>query len=80
MQQVQSAPLHSSRRKPSPTRKRNYFNVDDTDSEFEDSSQQSVTASNGWISEWKLYINTHEVVPDNMDPVRWWGVRMNVSY
>jgi len=73
--QAQRPAYGASRKLPAPI-KRNHFNVDDTDSETEDNYQQ---VDSGWTGEWKLYMNTHEVVPDQMDIVRWWGVHMNID-
>jgi hypothetical protein len=51
------------------------YNTDDTDSESDnDNYQQAADQTNGWIEEWKLYLNTFEVMPDNMGIVHWWGV------
>jgi hypothetical protein len=52
-------------------------NIDDTDTETDDDDcQQVVNTNNCWIEEWKLYLNTHEVVPDGVGIARWWGVRV----
>jgi hypothetical protein len=57
------------------TSKTGRYNIDDTDSESDnDDCQQAADLTNGWIDEWKLYLNTYEVVPDNMGIVPWWGV------
>ena len=75
--QAQPRSSYSSSHKPPLPTKHNHFNVDDTDSETEDNCQH---IDGGWIGEWKLYMNTREVVPDKMDVVCWWGVRIHVDY
>ena len=62
-----------------PSSKPGRCNVDDTDSESDGDDCQQVDATNSWIDEWKLYIDTNEVVPDEMGIVRWWGVRISFS-
>jgi hypothetical protein len=55
--------------------KRGRQNIDDTDTESDDDDcQQVVNTDNCRIEEWKLYLNTHEVVPDGVGIARWWGV------
>ena len=27
-----------------------------------------------YLDEWRLYLNTHEVVPNDVGIVQWWGV------
>jgi hypothetical protein len=39
-----------------------------------DDNQQSTHITSSWIEEWKLYVNTYKVVPDDMGIVEWWGV------
>ena len=50
------------------------MNIDDTDSESDDGSNKAVDPSRPWLDEWNMYFNTHEVVPEGMGIVRWWGV------
>ena len=51
-------------------------NIDDTDSSSDNEDyQQVINKGNAYLDEWSLYLNTHEVVPDDMGIVRWWGVR-----
>jgi hypothetical protein len=54
--------------------KRRHENIDDTDSSSDDDDcQQVANTANTSLEEWKLYLNTHEVVPDDIGIVRWWG-------
>jgi hypothetical protein len=62
-----------------PSSKPGRCNVDDTDSKSDGDDCQQVDATNSWIDEWKLYIDTNEVVPDEMGIVRWWGVHISFS-
>jgi hypothetical protein len=56
-------------------------NIDNTDSESDDDNcQQVVDMNHSWMEEWKLYLNTHEVVPDNMGIVHWWGVSVDFYF
>jgi hypothetical protein len=56
-------------------------NIDDTDIESEDDDCQQISnTTNSWSEEWKLYLNTHEVVPDDMGIVHWWGVGIFLSF
>ena len=54
-------------------------NIDDTDSchsssDDESYSQVSSTAD-AYLEEWNLYLNTNEIVPDDIGIIGWWGVR-----
>jgi hypothetical protein len=52
-------------------------NVDDTDSESDEEDCQKVSnTTDSYLDEWQLYLNTHEVVSDDVGIVRWWGVRL----
>jgi hypothetical protein len=55
--------------------KRGRRNMDDTDTESDDDDPEAVRPTSSWVDEWKLYINTYEVVPDDMGIIQWWGVR-----
>jgi hypothetical protein len=50
------------------------LNIDDTDSENNDDSDETIDLSRPWLNEWNAYFNTHDVVPEGMGVVRWWGV------
>jgi hypothetical protein len=50
------------------------MNIDDTDSESDNGGNEAVDPSRPWLDEWNTYFNTHEVVPEGMGIVRWWGV------
>ena len=59
------------------TRKSTHRNIDDTDTEDDtENGKSAARPANAWMDEWKNYINTIEDVPDGMDLVRWWGVRI----
>ena len=47
-------------------------NSDDTDSESE--AETAVDPNNPWRTEWNLYLQIHEIVPEGMSMVTWWGV------
>jgi hypothetical protein len=50
-------------------------NIDDTDTKDDnDDNQQVSRLTSSWIEEWKLYVNTYEVIPDDMGIVQWCGV------
>ena len=51
-----------------------HYNVNDTDTESDADNDQVTHATSTWVDEWKLYLNTYEVVPDNLGLVLWWGV------
>ena len=51
-----------------------WHNVDDTDTESDAEDDQGTHLTSTWVDEWKLYLNTYEVVPDDMGLVLWWGV------
>lgn len=47
----------------------------DTDSEAEDNDDGiNVDPLKPWMAEFKHYLDTHEIVPEEMSIVRWWGV------
>jgi hypothetical protein len=54
------------------------YNIDDTDTESDDDDQQA-TPTSSWVDEWKLYLNTYEVVPGNVGIVQWWGVSLHFA-
>jgi hypothetical protein len=59
--------------------KLNRRNIDDTNTESDDNNDRQVAnPMSSWIDEWKLYINTYEVVPDDMGIVQWWGVSLQL--
>ena len=51
-------------------------NIDNTDSSSDNEDyQQVINKGNMYLDEQSLYLNTHEVVPDDMRIVQWWRVR-----
>ena len=48
------------------------MNTDDTDSE----SDEDGDPSRPWLDEWITYLSSHEVIPEGVGIVRWWGVRV----
>jgi hypothetical protein len=52
---------------------RSRHNIDDTDSESE-MEVASADPTKSWLHEWNTYIQTHEMIPEGMGIVRWWGV------
>jgi hypothetical protein len=54
-------------------RKSSRRNIDDTDSESE-MEVGSADPTKPWLHEWNTYIQTHEMIPEGMGIVRWWGV------
>src|ERR1700761_3419404 len=64
----------------SPAKLGRHRNVDDTDSSDDEDCQQAISKGDAYLEEWNLYLNTHEVVPDNIGIVRWWGVGLTLSF
>ena len=54
-------------------------NYDDTDSETEDDITVA-DPTKPWLTEWNMYIQTREAIPEGMGLVRWWGVRIQGSF
>jgi len=53
------------------------WNTDDTDSDDSDNSDDGIMSSDPskpWLTEWNLYVQTHEIMPKGMTMVKWWGV------
>lgn len=46
----------------------------DTDSEGEDDENGGSDPSKPWMAEFQRYMNTHDLVPEGMSIVEWWGV------
>ena len=47
----------------------------DTDSEAEDNDNGiNIDPLKPWMAEFRLYIDTHDIVPEGMSIVHWWGV------
>ena len=55
------------------------YNIDNTDTESE-ADDQATHPTSFWVNEWKLYLNTYEVVPDDLSLVQWWGVSVRVRH
>ena len=52
-------------------------NTDDTDSDESNNSDDGTVLSDPskpWLGEWNSYTQTHEIVPEGMTIVMWWGV------
>ena len=69
--------LTASAPKPKTTKKKQQ-NMDDTDSEDSSDEEPEVDNAQPWLHEWTLYTTTHDIVPENVGIVRWWGVRSHV--
>ena len=54
-------------------KKSHCHNIDDTDSESE-TEMTAADPTKPWLNEWNTYIQTHEIIPEGMGIVRWWGV------
>ena len=52
----------------------NRLNIDDTDSDSDENTDGVIDPNRLWLDEWNTYFNTHEVVPEGMGIIRWWGV------
>ena len=52
----------------------------DTDSENEDDDDEMLDPAKPWMGEFKRYLDTMDVVPENMSIVRWWGVREHTPF
>ena len=64
-------------RKTAPSHKTGHQNIDDTDSsssDDDDDCRHTTKTADAYIEEWNLYLNTHEVMPDDIEIVTWWGV------
>lgn len=69
-----AVPPSTHARKGTSRAKTSRMNIDDTDSESDNGGNEAVDPSRPWLDEWNTYFNTHEVVPEGMGIVRWWGV------
>ena len=56
-----------------PRSKHGHQNVDDTDSSSDDEDYLEASTVN-YLEEFNLYLNTNEIVPDDVGIVSWWGV------
>jgi hypothetical protein len=74
-----AAPVSTCVRKGASHRKKNRLNIDDTNSETDDLSDEALDPNRPWLDEWNSYFNTHEVVPEGMGAVCWWGVWFLIS-
>ena len=52
----------------------------DTDSENEDDDNEMLDPAKPWMGEFKRYLDTMDVVPENMSIVRWWRVREHTPF
>ena len=55
-----------------------YTAVQDSDSNMSDDDLDDTNATKPWLSEFHRYLNTHDVIPENMTIVKWWGVHTTV--
>ena len=63
------------------TPKSHHPNIDDTETEDDsDDGEMAASSGNDWMDEWTSYINAADNVPNGMGLVRWWGVRILLSY
>jgi hypothetical protein len=46
----------------------------DSDSEMSDDNLEDNDPRKPWLSEFRRYLNTHDVIPDGTTVVKWWGV------
>ncbi|KAH9063531.1 hypothetical protein EDB87DRAFT_199265 [Lactarius vividus] len=69
-----AATISAHDRKPSSSNNFRRLNIDDTDSESDEDSED-VDPDRLWLNEWTAYLNSNEVVPEEMGTVHWWGVR-----
>ena len=58
-----------------PRSKHGHRNVDDTDSSLDDEDYPEASSTVNYLEEFNLYLNTNEIVPDDIGIVSWWGVR-----
>jgi len=58
---------------------RSRHNIDDTDSESE-MEVDTVDPTKPYLHEWNTYLLTHEIIPEGMGLVRWWGVSVFWSF
>lgn len=64
----------SAPKKGSQARRRRRDHDNDSDSEGRVNDHPSSDPSKPWLEEWNLYLQTHEVVPEGLGIVEWWGV------
>ena len=57
-----------------PSSKLGHRNVDDTDSSSDDEDYLQASSTVNYLEEWNLYLNTNEIMPDDIGIVGWWGV------
>lgn len=68
-----AATIFTHDRKPSSSNNPRRLNIDDTDSESDEDSED-VDPDRLWLNEWSAYLNSDEVVPEGMGTVHWWGI------
>ena len=49
------------------------------DSDWDMSDEAEGDSEKPWLAEYNRYLNTHDVLPEGMTVVKWWGV-CNVHY
>ena len=51
----------------------------DSDYDMSDDDDSAGNQTKPWLAEYQHYINTHDVVPEGMSLVEWWGVSLKSS-
>jgi hypothetical protein len=70
-----STPIHKSTTTGS--RLRRSIIIDGTDDHNSSPTNTCIDPLQPWLDEYRLYFNIREVVPEGMDAIQWWGVRLN---
>jgi hypothetical protein len=63
-------------KKPAASKFRRSIVLNDEDADMPGPGELHLDPSKPWLDEFNLYLNTLEVVPEGMDTIRWWGVRI----
>ena len=48
--------------------------MEDSDSDWDMSTEGEGDSEKPWLAEFNHYLNTHDVLPEGMTVVKWWGV------
>jgi hypothetical protein len=50
------------------------------DSDYDMSDDDSGDLTKPWLAEYQRYTTTHDVVPEGMSLIEWWGVSLNYFF
>ena len=63
-----------------PHSKHGHQNVDNTNSSSSDEDYPEASSTVNYLEEFNLYLNTNEIVPDDISIVSWWGVHQMLLF